>query len=67
MNFIVGLVLNLRVLLRWDILNIFLYWYSTATGHSWHSKLAFETIPMAVLSIILNVSLHNNINIVLIT
>ena len=48
-------------------INIFLYWYSTATGHSWHSKLAFETIPMAVLSIILNVSLHNNINIVLIT
>lgn len=48
-------------------INIFLYWYSTATGHSWHSELAFETIPMAVLSIILNVSLHNNINIILIT
>lgn len=48
-------------------INIFLYWYSTATGHSWHSKLAFETIPMAVLSIILNVSLHDNINIILIT
>lgn len=48
-------------------INIFLYWYSIATALSWHSKLAFETIPMAALSIILNLSLRNNINIILIT
>ena len=48
-------------------INIFLYWYSTATGHSWHSELAFGTIPMAFLSSILNVSLQYNINIILIT
>lgn len=48
-------------------INIFLYWYSIATGYSWHSKLAFETISIAILSIILNLSLHNNINIILIT
>lgn len=48
-------------------INSFLYWYSIATGHSWHRELAFETISMAVLSIILNLSLHNDINIILIT